>query len=126
MDSIQQTTQKNILLGKVNLPHDLIKVIIRFAFQNLKEAKEQHERHNVFIRNEIAQCLSRLSTLNDEDEHWVFGKENSHQLRLQAINCSQCGEYLASESTPAEGTICFCRYHCHYRSRFEFDVNSDY
>jgi hypothetical protein len=111
---------KQIILNKLNLPHELSEKIKSFCFYDiitynkiiiLREAKFLT---NYFIKNAVSRSNHYsfyVDNNNDNDEFWIFWSFSDYigkSIQFQGYNCKYCGNYKISDIYYSNKILCIC------------------
>jgi len=125
---IELAIAKTLLLIKIpQLNRDLCYIVADYAFYSLAKLVQEEREHKdkyINIIDSIYFSQSRYSLhYFDTKEHWIFSSYDGF-IQLQAINCSQCGEYIAtSRADHSDKITCKCREDPNYRHKFILNID---
>lgn len=119
--NLEKTRDKQTIvscvLEKHNVPCDVWRTIWEYCFFHVDVARLKWE-YKQTVRSFVIACSRRNgfwddSTYDTEEEHWVFYVSHGlKHVRLEAINCSTCGNYILSstlfDDDNASGMWCHC------------------
>jgi hypothetical protein len=114
---------KQLCINRLKSPQDLQSLIKAFCFYDTKSwetmqfIKSKKNRINHLLKNA---SISRANPDDffldgpDTDEHWafyVYDEEDGENPQFQAVNCSICGNYVATSIHIPENIQCRCINH---------------
>ena len=124
--------KKQLIMNEIRLPMDMINIIKEYCFTIIEEVtkRNKYKIHRIITSAEStrANCCNYMEDYSDDDPHWCFGvgisNEYKETLQIQALMCSDCGEYQMSSCSPAK--MCECENNYDYDSDYDYDYDSDY
>lgn len=109
---------KQLHLNRFSLPYEVIDNIKAYAFIDYDTAiaKDVHRAYHQTVIHELANSTCRANpmgrNLSDSSSYWEFTntlRDDQHPtLILQAMNCVDCGNYIATHTTIPDNTYCSC------------------
>jgi hypothetical protein len=118
-----KSVTKQLFINRLQSPEDLQSLIKDFCFYDTKSwetiqfIKSKKNRINHLLKNA---SISRANPDDffldgpDTDEHWafyVYDEEDGENPQFQSVNCSLCGNYVATSIHIPEKIQCKCEYH---------------
>lgn len=112
--------KKQLVINQINLPKDMINIVKDYCFYNIvQETKKKKQSINQLFRSAI--CI-KSDVYDPTYTRWLFGfnfpewTDTSYNirretLRLEAVSCNFCGNYLETSNLMLSNAAqCKCYY----------------
>lgn len=103
--TMNTTEIKCLQLQRTSLLPEIQDLIKSFAFRNTHSDQMRHKHQMRIVLQTIDECYSRKNgfrnkgDVHDSDaEHWFIAPLHTDEFMMQAVNCSQCGNYLMTHT----------------------------
>jgi hypothetical protein len=109
---------KQLCINRFNLPYEVIDNIKAHAFLDYDTAiaRDVHRAYQRTVIHELSNSICRYNpmgkNISDSSSYWEFTNtlrnDELPTVILQAMNCIDCGNYIATHTTIKENTYCSC------------------
>ncbi len=109
---------KQLCMNRFTLPYDVLDNIKAYAFIDYETAiaKDVHRAYQQTVIYELVNSICRSNpmgkNLSDSSSYWEFTntlRDDHHPtVILQAMNCVDCGNYIATHTRIQANTYCSC------------------